>query len=246
MDYSYQDSKAGQEYGEFSDSPDGQMQHRLIFDSIKPTLPKNPASVILDAGCGDGWLTAKLFNNYPNTEGFDVSPTLIEAARQKSPNIKFAVADAAGELPYEKNSFDVIIASLLLHNLENQQQAYNNFYNLIKPSGHLLVISVNPYYGYPVGVWKRGITGKLLNKKPQLQLRPYFKSMDAERGGNWSGKNIPLRFSPLPEQINCALSAKFQLLSVQDLRTEAKNNVYDFNYRNSRFPLLLLLDFQKI
>jgi SAM-dependent methyltransferase len=155
------------------------------------------------------------------------------------------VADAAGKLPYAPDSFDQIIANLLLHNLENQRQAYDNFYNLLKPAGWLAVISVNPYYGYPVGAWKRSPLGRLFNKKPNLGLRPYFGFVDNARGGVWSGKNIPLRFSPLPEQLNYALAAGFKLKAMQDLRANVKNGGYNFNYRNSRFPLLLLLNFQK-
>jgi SAM-dependent methyltransferase len=245
MLYSYQDPKAGRQYGEFSASQDGQMQHQLILDSLKPLLPKLKAAAILDAGCGDGWLAGKLFGIYPQIQGFDISQTLIVTAKQNYPGVKFAVADAAGKLPYAPNSFDQIIANLLLHNLENQQQAYNNFYSLLKPAGRLAVVSVNPYYGYPVGVWKRSLPGRLLNKKPQLKLRPYFKFTDIARSQAWSGKNIPLRFSPLPEQLTCALTAGFKLKSMQDLRMAGANDGYNFNYRNSQFPLLLLLDFQK-
>jgi len=245
MGYSYQDPKAGAEYGEFSASKDGQMQHRLIFDSLKPLLPKSTEAAILDAGCGDGWLVGELFGAFPQTQGFDISKELIKTAKKNHPSIKFAVADASGKLPYAPNSFDQIIANLLLHNLENQRQAYDNFYNLLKPDGRLMVVSVNPYYGYPVGVWKRTLPGRLLNKKPKLSLRPYFKFINGSRNGLWSGKNIPFRFSPLPEQLNCAQAAGFKLHEIQDLRANAKNGNYDFNYRNSQFPLLLLLNFQK-
>lgn len=245
MGHSYQDPKAGAEYGKFSASEDGQMQHRLILEALKPLLPKLPTAAILDAGCGDGWLAGELSGSYPQIQGFDISQILIDKARQKYLGLKFTVADAAGKLPYSPNSFDQIIANLLLHNLEKQREAYDNFYNLLKPAGKLAVISVNPYYGYPVGVWKRGLVGRLLNKKPKLKLRPYFNFIDSARAGLWSGKNIPFRFSPLPEQINYALATGFKLQSMQNLRAHITTSGYDFNYRNSQFPLLLLMDFQK-
>jgi len=72
---------------------------------------------------------------------------------------------------------------LLLHNLENQQQAYDNFYNLLKPTGRLLVVTVNPYYGYPVGVWKRGLVGRLFNKNRSLNCGLTLNFTDVARGG---------------------------------------------------------------
>lgn len=245
MGYSYQDSKAGEQYAEFAASLDGQMQHQLILNSLKPLLPALSSATILDAGCGDGWLAGELFGNFTQIQGFDVSQTLIETAKKKYPGPKFTVADAAGKLPFEPNSFDLIIANLLLHNLENQKQAYNNFYSLLKPFRRLLVVSVNPYYGYPVGVWKRGVLGRLLGKKPKLKLLPYFGFVTGTRAGVWSGKNIPLRFSPLPEQINYALASGFKLQTIKDLQASSKTGDYNFNYRNSQFPLLMLLEFQK-
>ena len=59
----------------------------------------------------------------------------------------------------------------------------------------------NPYYAYPVGVWKRGLWGRLLFKKPSLKVRPYNLM---EKDFTW-GKNLKPHFYKLSDQINNAL-----------------------------------------
>lgn len=245
MKPSYKDPLAGQEYADFSASADGQQQHKLILSALNPLLPPSVDTTILDVGCGDGWLSGELSKKYKFVSGCDISEELISIAKKNYPSIPFEVLDVSVKTNFKKDSFDVVLASLVLHNIQDQQRALTNLYDALKPGGKFILISINPYYAYPIGVWKRGLVGRFFNKKPKLKLRPYFEYLSTLRTHLWSNKRIPLRFSPLPEQINNALSVGFNLVSVADLKSFSQNGLYDFNYRSSLFPLLILLEFQK-
>lgn len=245
MPLSYEDPGAGREYADFSASHDGEEQHQMVFSALRPLLPQSRDASILDAGCGDGWFAGELAKDYKNVVGCDVSEELIAIAKRNNPPVRFEVADIAEKIPFESSSFDTAAAILVMQNIKDQNKAFKNLFEAIKPKGKLLVVLPNPYYAYPVGVWKRGVVGWLLGKKPSLKLRPYFGFADSERAHVWSDKRIPLRFSTLSEELHGAFSAGFSLLSMKDLKSSSQDRVYDFNYRSSRFPLLLLLEFQK-
>src|SRR6185503_558542 len=92
---------------------------------------------------------------------------------QKYPRIKFTEVDLRGALPYADNSFDTLIMSMAAHDVEDQVKTFTELRRILKPGVKLMLTMVNPYYAYPVGVWKRGIIGRLLMRKPRLLVRPY-------------------------------------------------------------------------
>src|SRR5258708_4522573 len=66
---------------------------------------------ILEVGCGNGWLSAKL-SNIPNTRvtGLDINQVEIEQAQRvfKIDNLDF-IYDSFNESTFENENFDVII-----------------------------------------------------------------------------------------------------------------------------------------
>ena len=208
-------------------------------------MEKNPPGAALDCGCGTGWLTYELSKLNFKAVGCDISERLILEAKQAYPALSFEVADMETSLPYNELSFDVIVLNMVFHNLARQDLALANLRKILKPGGRLLVISVNPYYAFPVGSWKRGLWNFITRKKPALRLAEYFELARDKRGFFWTDKKIPSRFSTLPEQLNALLNGGFRLMSLRDLCAETDGKDFDFNYRLSRFPLLLLMAFEK-
>ncbi|MDE1845976.1 MAG: class I SAM-dependent methyltransferase [Candidatus Micrarchaeota archaeon] len=75
---------------------------------------KPPRSMTLDMGCGDtGKINIKLNHLY---HGIDVSLVAIRAAKRKSPNANFLVADAS-YLPFRDNSFDRVASYSVIESL---------------------------------------------------------------------------------------------------------------------------------
>jgi SAM-dependent methyltransferase len=244
MNKTYQDPDAASEYGKYSNSKDGQMQRELMKNAFQNFLPPDPDLSILDAGCGAGWLVRELSKKYKTVQGIDLSPDLIDRARKNYPGLKFQIADLSLPLPLEKQSLDAIIVNMVMHNIQDQAQAFKNLAGALKTGGKILMTSVNPYYGYPVGAWKRSWWGKLFRLKPYLKLRPYNRPADESRSFIWN-KTIPARFSPLPEQINNALSAGLTLEHIEDIKATSDSQKFDFQYRLFRFPLITLMIFKK-
>jgi len=71
---------------------------------------------ILDAGCGSGPLMEALRGKDAVVSGFDLSPAMVELARQRlGEDADVRVADLGAPLPYPDDTFDLVVASLSLH-----------------------------------------------------------------------------------------------------------------------------------
>jgi ubiquinone/menaquinone biosynthesis C-methylase UbiE len=98
---------------------------------------------ILDAGCGAGPLFAALRERGAVVSGIDVSAGMVERARLRlGAAADVRVADIAGPLPFADEEFDDVVASLVLHYLEDWRPALTEFRRVLRTGGRLIA-SVN-------------------------------------------------------------------------------------------------------
>ncbi|MHC6180450.1 methyltransferase domain-containing protein [Clostridium sp. JNZ X4-2] len=108
------------------------------------TLPDKAR--ILELGCGDGELWAKNSDKIPR--GWDItltdfSPGMLEDAK-KNLSLKrftFKLVDVQ-DIPYSKNSFDVIIANHMLYHVADKDKAFSEIYRVLKPNGYFYASTV--------------------------------------------------------------------------------------------------------
>src|SRR5215468_8636044 len=101
---------------------------------------------ILDAGCSSGPLMAALRDQGAIVTGFDKSAGMVELARRRlGDGADLQVADLGGPLPFPDGRFDDVIASLVLHYLEDWGPALAELRRVLKPGGRLLVSVEHPF-----------------------------------------------------------------------------------------------------
>jgi SAM-dependent methyltransferase len=101
---------------------------------------------ILDAGCGSGPLFAALRDRGAIVTGFDKSAAMVELARRRlGDGADLQVADLGSPLPFPDGEFDDVIASLVLHYLEDWGPALAELRRVLKPGGRLLVSVEHPF-----------------------------------------------------------------------------------------------------
>jgi SAM-dependent methyltransferase len=101
-------------------------------------VPEN--EVICDVGCGPGQVARYLHNNlYRKSTGIDLSPGMIDMARQLNPEIEFTCADVLQLTAQEL--YGGIIALYFIVNFPPQQLLLvcHKLYQLLKPDGKLLL-----------------------------------------------------------------------------------------------------------
>ena len=92
---------------------------------------------ILDIGCGTGQLTDLIGKSVSKIIGLDNSAEMIEAARNKFPDLEFILADASSfDLDTE---FDAIFSNAALHWVLDYQSCIERMYRHLKPGGRLVL-----------------------------------------------------------------------------------------------------------
>jgi SAM-dependent methyltransferase len=98
---------------------------------------------ILDAGCGSGPLFAALRDGGAVVTGFDQSAGMVAQARRRlGGDADLRVADLAGPLPFPGDAFDDVLASLVLHYLEDWAPTLAELRRVLRTGGRLIA-SVN-------------------------------------------------------------------------------------------------------
>ena len=105
---------------------------------------------VLDAGCGSGPLSAALRARGAVVTGVDASAAMVDLARKRlGEDADLHVADLAAPLPFADGAFDDVVASLVLHYLEDWSGPLAELRRVLRPGGRLLV-SVNHPCAYAI------------------------------------------------------------------------------------------------
>lgn len=122
-----------------------------------PELADQPA-VILDYGCGGGWMTRYVRDQFPRAAvtGVDASSKSIAYAREHYPDIEFTCVQSA-ELPFTEGTFDLALASGVIHHLPvaERRTCLDGVFRVIKPGGWFVMFEMNPFNPASVYVFKR-------------------------------------------------------------------------------------------
>lgn len=101
---------------------------------------------ILDAGCGSGALFAALRDRGAIVSGFDSSAGMLGLARQRlGDGADLQVAELGSPLPYPDDTFDDVVASLVLHYLEDWGPTLAELRRVLRPGGRLIASVDHPF-----------------------------------------------------------------------------------------------------
>jgi SAM-dependent methyltransferase len=106
---------------------------------------------ILDAGCGSGPLFAALRDRGAIVSGFDSSAGMLKLARRRlGHDADLQQADLGRPLPFPDAAFDDVIASLVLHYLEDWTAPLAELRRVLRPGGRLIASVMHPIWGHPL------------------------------------------------------------------------------------------------
>ena len=90
--------------------------------------------VVLDVGCGPGYVSAAMAERGAKPTGLDFSSEMVAIAKQMSPNIQFQEGDAQN-LPFGPCIFDRVVANFALLHLANPERAMVEASRVLKTGG---------------------------------------------------------------------------------------------------------------
>jgi len=124
-------------------SPAGKKRAARRGQLLREAAGLKPGMRVLEVGCGTGLFTEMLANSGAHILAVDISPDLIELAKQRSypPNSVELMVMRFEDCDIDE-PFDAIVGSSVLHHLE-METALRRMYELLKPNGHLAFAEPN-------------------------------------------------------------------------------------------------------
>jgi ubiquinone/menaquinone biosynthesis C-methylase UbiE len=161
---------------------------------------------ILDVGCGSGPLFAALRDRGATMTGCDKSVGMLQLARRRlGDDANLLVADLGSPLPFPDSAFDDVVASLVLHYLEDWAAPLAELRRVLKPGGRLMASVNHPIAGHPL-------------------VRPgadYWATYEwSEEFTTSSGQSYVLAnwHRPLPAMIDAFTAAGFRISAISEPR----------------------------
>ena len=136
------EAQAGR-WAEFARTPGHDSTHDDInLPALRDLLPE-PGNRTLDLGCGEGRLSRYLRSLGHRVAGADASPTMVRLAAGHPDHEPAVVADAAA-LPFGDAAFDLVVAYMCLHDMDQMPQAVAEAARVLEPGGRLCASIPHP------------------------------------------------------------------------------------------------------
>lgn len=142
-------------------------RYNLVRESTKQENWGN----VLDIGCGNGSQTALFLKNCNQLTAIDLSPENVQLTKQLLPSAKVYEASAEN-LPFEDNSFDLILCFEVLEHISDDRKALLEMKRVLRKNGFVAITVPNKLWIFEThGCNFQGI----LSKIPWNRI-PYFIS----------------------------------------------------------------------
>ncbi|MGA2832703.1 MAG: methyltransferase domain-containing protein [Terracidiphilus sp.] len=106
-----------------------------MADEILEWLDPVAGERILDLGCGDGQLTARIAATGAGVVGVDASAEMLAAARSRGMEV---LEGSAESLPCPDSSFDAVFSNAVLHWVRGQDAMMDEVRRVLKPGGRFV------------------------------------------------------------------------------------------------------------
>jgi ubiquinone/menaquinone biosynthesis C-methylase UbiE len=136
--------------------------YRKLVSQARRQKPKT----ILDVGCGEGFTITRIKKALPYStiEGTDISQSSLDFAQKIHQNIRFQASDVQQKIPYNDDSFDLVLCTEVLEHLKRPEKALKELARVTKKT---CIISVphEPYFS--ISNLSRGKNIRMLGKDPE-------------------------------------------------------------------------------
>jgi ubiquinone/menaquinone biosynthesis C-methylase UbiE len=124
---------------------EGNFSHKHIIEpALMEMIGDVNGKLACDIGCATGNFTRKLARMGAKVVGLDLSIEMLKLANSKNEKIIYIRADLEDKLPFNDSTFDMISQIMVLHSLENIDNAIKETARILKPQGEAYIVLPHP------------------------------------------------------------------------------------------------------
>jgi 2-polyprenyl-3-methyl-5-hydroxy-6-metoxy-1,4-benzoquinol methylase len=119
----------------------GRWNVNIHYDATLAAYVPAAAGAVLDVGCGDGFLAARLARTVPRVVAIDSDAPVLGRARTRFPDAP--VTWCHGDIlthPLAAGSFDAVLANAMFHHLPDTRAGLRRLSELVRPGGTLAIV----------------------------------------------------------------------------------------------------------
>ena len=162
-------------------------RHREVL--LNPVLLELLGSVqgrrILDAGCGEGYLSRILAERGASVVAVDYSRHMLDIARERTPAglaIDYVYGNCEDLGFLKGGSFDVVVANMVLQDLSDYEAVIREMHRVLVPGGAFIFTIAHPCFTAPECGWVRDDEGEKLHWKVDRYFEEVVSEQDYPRG----------------------------------------------------------------
>jgi len=131
--------------------------NELILSTQPYLMPIKSEDCNIDLGCGTGYLTTQLKQQFPNAQyvGVDLALPMLNQAKNTLHATTHWINADADHLPIPNESCDRVFSSLMLQWLPDTSQTFNEIHRILKPGGQCFFTTlISPTLPELAQAWK--------------------------------------------------------------------------------------------
>lgn len=131
-----------QEFNTWAEAGKGESmekEHRPIVEPMLSMMKFAPSDIVLDVGCGGGWLVRELAGRIPLgcAVGMDLSDEMVERARRASSSVKNTefIVGSVDAIPREADSFEKVVSVESSYYWPDPAAGIREVFRVLRPGG---------------------------------------------------------------------------------------------------------------
>jgi len=177
-----------------------------LFDQyLVPSAIVSDAQTIVDLGCGTGWFTERLQEQFSDRDivGLDLAEGMLRYAREHKASRAHWLCGDAESLPLGSNSVDLMFSSLAIQWCENTAALFSEIKRVLRPGGKFYFSTLGPKTLYELRSAWRGVDGDVHVNRfyPEETIRTSVASANLDLL-DWACEERVLYYSELKHLTN--------------------------------------------
>ena len=164
----------------------------LVTPLILEMLENVEGQNLLDAGCGEGYLSRLMAERGAIVTAVDYSEGLLDIARERTPDklgINYLRENLENLSSINDSTFTIIVSCLVLQDVPDHQKAVQEMYRVLQPGGVFILVISHPCFSSDGG-WIKDSDGK----KEFWKIDNYFFEREIEIPLDPGSNNNPIGF----------------------------------------------------